>query len=99
LNLQKFTVNHKEFPSAIAGSGNNSATTMSSQLEYIGDNSMVLNPLVASHIGRPVRVHNNSTSRDLSCFNMLKIQLDVDAVENTMVLGITAKPAFFGVLP
>ena len=52
----------------IAAFGNNSATAIASQLEYIGDYSMALNPLVSSHRGRPVGAHNNSTTRDLSGF-------------------------------
>ncbi len=93
--MQKFTIDYKEYPSAIAGFGDNSTTTMASQLEYIGDNSMAFNPLVTSHTGRPVGVHNNSMTRHFSCFNMLNKQLDVDAVENVMVLVIAAKPAIF----
>ncbi len=56
----------------IAGFGNNSATAIASQLEYIGDYSMALNPLVSSHRGRPVGAHNNSTTRDLSGFEHVK---------------------------
>jgi hypothetical protein len=58
----------------IAGFGNNSAIAIASQLEYIGDYSMALNPLVSSHRGRPDGAHNNSTTRNLSGFEHNQVE-------------------------